>query len=104
MKRLYNSIIEKHLKDYSQMIFLIGPRQVGKTTISKDCQKYASNYVYLNWDYDEDQLLIKALYKFQEKTKAQYAFQVVFDMEYIEKDCFSYRQPVIVPYSTFYHN
>ena len=58
MQRIYDYIIEDHLKNYSQMIFLIGARQVGKTTISKNCKNYANNYVYLNWDYDDDQLQI----------------------------------------------
>ena len=43
----------------------------------------------------------KNLYYFQEKLKAKHAFQVVFDMDYIAKDCFSYSTPVIVPAQTF---
>ena len=58
MKRIYDQVIEEHLKNYSHMIFLVGPRQVGKTTLSKNCQNFSKNYNYLNWDYDEDQLLI----------------------------------------------
>jgi len=46
MKRIYSDIIDKHLKDYQQMIFLSGSRQVGKTTIAKS---YTNNQ-YLNWD------------------------------------------------------
>ncbi len=41
------------------------------------------------------------LFYFQEKLKAKHAFQVVFDMDYIAKDCFSYSTPVIVPAQTF---
>lgn len=46
MKRIYSEIIENHLINYQQMVFLSGGRQVGKTTI-------ATNIVeaeYLNWD------------------------------------------------------
>lgn len=43
----------------------------------------------------------KTLYRFQEQTKAEHAFQVSFEMDYIDKDCFSYKKPVIVPLSTF---
>ena len=34
MKRIYQYVIEEHLTSYDQMIFLAGPRQVGKTTIA----------------------------------------------------------------------
>ncbi len=38
---------------------------------------------------------------FQEQTKAEHAFQVTFDMPYIDRDCFSEHQPVKVPVTTF---
>ena len=44
------------LKDLTRkMVFVGGPRQVGKTTLAKAI--LSSNYRsgrYLNWDYDED--------------------------------------------------
>ena len=43
----------------------------------------------------------KNLFYFQEKLKAKHAFQVVFDMDYVPKDCFSHSTPVIVPAQTF---
>ncbi|MBU1629296.1 MAG: DUF4143 domain-containing protein, partial [Gammaproteobacteria bacterium] len=43
----------------------------------------------------------KHLYKFQKQTGAPHAFQVVFDLEYVDKDCFSINDPVIVPVRTF---
>jgi predicted AAA+ superfamily ATPase len=42
------------------MAFLIGPRQVGKTTISKKAKSLTHHFVYLNWDYEADQQLILA--------------------------------------------
>lgn len=42
----------------------------------------------------------KALYRFQEQTKAPHAFQVVFDMPFVNMDCFSVNTPVIVPVQT----
>jgi predicted AAA+ superfamily ATPase len=45
--------------------------------------------------------LSKNLYYFQEKLKIKHAFQVVFDMDYIAKDCFSEFKPVIIPAQTF---
>jgi len=45
--------------------------------------------------------LSKNLIYFQEKIKAKHAFQVVFNMDYISKDCFKHRNPIIVPAQTF---
>ena len=36
MKRLYKAIIEEHFKHDQQMLFLIGPRQAGKTTVTPE--------------------------------------------------------------------
>ena len=38
MKRIYSDIINKHLANFQQMIFLSGGRQVGKTTIANKLQ------------------------------------------------------------------
>lgn len=53
VKRIYESIVREHLAAYRQMVFLSGPRQVGKTTIAK---VFASDY--LNWEEKETRLLI----------------------------------------------
>jgi uncharacterized protein len=49
MKRIYNRIIAEHFKENRQMAFLSGPRQVGKTTLSK-----AVSSDYLTWDNQKD--------------------------------------------------
>lgn len=49
MDRFLKKQIANDLKE--KMVFLAGPRQVGKTTLSKSIRK---NYTYLNWDIDED--------------------------------------------------
>ena len=38
---------------------------------------------------------------FQRQTGARHAFQVVVDAEYVDRDCFSYNQPIVVPARTF---
>ena len=43
----------------------------------------------------------KNLVYFQDKIKAKHAFQVVFDMDYIPRNCFKYTEPIIVPAQTF---
>ena len=40
------------------MVFLCGPRQVGKTTISQACRALTDHFVYLNWDNLDHQALI----------------------------------------------
>lgn len=47
-KRLYQTVVEEHLSKYSQMVFLSGPRQVGKTTVGEN---FASHYG--SWDDSE---------------------------------------------------
>lgn len=58
MKRVYLAIIQKHLQKYRQMVFLAGPRQVGKTTCSKSLKKEHSNFHYLNWESSVHRKLI----------------------------------------------
>ncbi len=50
MLRLYNSLIENHFSQYNKMVFLSGPRQVGKTTVSKSITLKNHINLYLNWD------------------------------------------------------
>lgn len=55
MKRIYSRILDQHLKHDQQMIFLAGPRQVGKTTIARNIE---GKYTYLTWDDFSTQDLI----------------------------------------------
>jgi len=58
MKRVYDKLIKEHFKENRQMLFLMGPRQVGKTTTSLDVSKINQNSSYLNWDNQAHRLLI----------------------------------------------
>lgn len=58
MKRIYESLIEEHLKKYQQMIFISGPRRVGKTTISMGGEELTKDFLYLNWDNQKHRELI----------------------------------------------
>lgn len=56
MKRAQKEII---LKDLSKkMVFLVGPRQVGKTWLAKDIATEFSNSLYLNYDKTSDREII----------------------------------------------
>lgn len=58
VKRTYEKVIKEHLKENRQMLFLMGPRQVGKTTASLKASSLESNHYYLNWDNQTDRFLI----------------------------------------------
>lgn len=58
MKRVYETIIKQHFAHRQQMLFLAGPRQVGKTTISLAAKNLTDNFIYLNWDVDDHKKLI----------------------------------------------
>lgn len=53
MKRLYHQLVKEHFRDLRQMVFLAGPRQVGKTTISLFLSKDSKYFFYFNWDDDK---------------------------------------------------
>lgn len=53
LPRIYDKIISAHLAKYRQMVFLSGPRQVGKTTLAKN---FAT--CYLDWDNVDARSLI----------------------------------------------
>lgn len=60
MKRFYESIFESHFLQNKQMLFLVGPRQVGKTTLSRDMASKYTSHFYLNWDNQKDRQTIVA--------------------------------------------
>jgi predicted AAA+ superfamily ATPase len=56
MERLQKKIIKKDLE--KKMVFLTGPRQVGKTTLAKSLSSIWSNLEYLNWDAEKDRKIM----------------------------------------------
>ncbi len=58
MKRLYFNTAREHLSENRQMLFLMGPRQVGKTTTCLEVGKTYSRFYYFNWDNDQDRMQI----------------------------------------------
>ncbi len=49
-KRICDKVIKDHLSKERQMIFLVGPRQVGKTTTSHYVSSAIPKHFYFNWD------------------------------------------------------
>jgi len=58
MNRYLNIALKEHLKEDRQMIFLAGPRQVGKTFVAKNAFTERYEVHYLNWDNLSDRTLI----------------------------------------------
>lgn len=59
MKRFYESLLTLHFSEARQMLFLAGPRQVGKTTVSLTAKRLG-NITYLNVDNPDHRKLIFA--------------------------------------------
>lgn len=57
MKRVYHELIAFHLRKYRQMVFLMGPRQVGKTTVSLAAAEELDSHFYFNWDNPAERVL-----------------------------------------------
>ncbi len=55
MKRIYERILKDHFKHNNQIAFVVGPRQVGKTTTSRQLR---GGHYYFNWDNLDDRELI----------------------------------------------
>src|SRR3990167_2068222 len=66
LKRTLEALMIKAHQDWNKMIFLSGPRQVGKTTLAQEYQKRYRQSVYFNWDnFDDQKRLIKDPYFFR---------------------------------------
>lgn len=50
MQRLYSDLLKRQLSSHRQMAFLMGPRQVGKTTIAQEMAASWENGKYWTWD------------------------------------------------------
>lgn len=57
---MYKKVLAEHLKHYRQMIFLSGPRQVGKTTTSQEASEEGAFHYYFNWDNEDHRALLIA--------------------------------------------
>lgn len=58
LKRIYEAVFEEHLEENRQMLFMVGPRQVGKTTTSLEVAEPYKHHFYFNWDVQSDRIKI----------------------------------------------
>lgn len=58
MDRFYTKVFEEHFRQHRQMLFVMGPRQVGKTTSALALKEAWDRGYYFNWDQLADRQLI----------------------------------------------
>lgn len=108
MRRFYETHIEKHFQENKQMLFLVGPRQVGKTTLAKHYQNKYSESLYLNWDVVEDRTKILSGQNFIEENLPLEILRekkplVIFDEIHKFKNWKNYLKGFYDLYSEYYH-
>lgn len=58
MKRNYTKTLLDHFEAHRQMVFVMGPRQSGKTTVAQSIVDHQKEAKYLSWDNTDDRELI----------------------------------------------
>jgi len=60
MDRLYEPLLWAHLREERQMAFLMGPRQVGKTTTARQVGAAWPEHAYWTWDHPGHRAILLA--------------------------------------------
>lgn len=108
MKRIYEQAIKNHFDNYNQMMFLMGPRQCGKTTIAKHVQTFYPESLYINYDNIRDrQMILKGQHFIEDifplnQVRAQKPL-VIFDEIHKYKDFKNYLKGFYDHYKDFCH-
>ena len=50
MRRVYETLVREHFRENRQMLFLMGPRQVGKTTTARESASALGESAHASWD------------------------------------------------------
>lgn len=108
MDRIYDFVLQNHFAKYTQMAFLVGPRQVGKTTIALGMQKHFDQSIYLNWDVVKDREKIISGQDFIENIFPLHVLRdqkplVIFDEIHKYKDWKNYLKGFYDIYKNYYH-
>ena len=108
MERVYLDVIKQHFQENNQMLFLTGPRQVGKTTLAHMMQKQHKHTISLNWDIIKDRKLILSGQDFIERifplnTLRDEQPLIVFDEIHKYKDWKNYLKGFYDAYKDYYH-
>ena len=62
--------------------------------------KNSQPWIMIECKYSSKEPISPALYRFKKQLSPTHAFQVVYDLPFIDKDCFSVTEPTIVPAKT----
>jgi predicted AAA+ superfamily ATPase len=76
-------------------------RDKDKNEIDFLITKNSDPWILIEVKKSADSPINPALYRFQKQLGIKYAFQLAFDMPYINKDCFLLKCPIIIPMRTF---
>ena len=104
-KRLYYQNIWKDFKIRKHLIFIVGPRQTGKTTLANLIAENESSCLYYNYDIPEDKVkIIKDPYFFEEvnRKKGQLPL-IIFDEIHKYKEWKNYIKGIYDGFHTLYH-
>lgn len=107
MDRMYEKFILEHLKKYPQMAFVVGPRQVGKTTLAFKMREFFEESLYLNWDVVHDRQKILQGQRFIEEIFSPRTLRekplIIFDEIHKYKDWKNYLKGFYDIYKADYH-
>lgn len=108
MRRIYLSVIQQHFRYNNQMLFLVGPRQVGKTTIAQQAREFYKESKYFNWDVVKDrtqilkgQHFIEEVYPLNEIREAKPL--IIFDEIHKYKDWKNWLKGFFDLYNNYFH-
>ncbi len=96
-------MIWQELAEDKEMVFLVGPRQVGKTTLAKIISNNFTNNLYWNWDIPTDRarLMENPLFFHEVERKDTSIPFIVFDEIHKYKDWKNYLKGVYDGYRSF---
>ena len=97
---LFYLSIQSHFADNKQMAIVSGPRQVGKTTLAQTMRQ-SSDWFMVEVKSTPKGRISPNLEVFRKQLSVENIFQVTMEGDYVEKDAFQIKQPVIVPAKTF---
>src|SRR3989338_942230 len=81
MRRYLFTGLQRHLSSDRQMVFLVGPRQVGKTTLAENfLEEIRQGFNYFNWDNPaQRKILLQDIFSGRRSFSAEREPVIVFD-------------------------
>ena len=83
-RKLYHDVWEELAQEKS-MVFMVGPRQAGKTTLAQIISRSFTNYLYFNWDIPDHRTKLFANPNFFEDVTRKDASKPLIVLDEIHK-------------------